>query len=64
MVRNDDRTLLEELVGDAYAFAQQAAGVLTEVEDETAYLAELVQRLGDFLLRGLLERGDVEAANV
>ncbi len=35
MVGNDQLTLVQELVGDAHAFTQQAAGILAQVKNQS-----------------------------
>ena len=63
MVGDDDLALLEELVGHADAFAEQSAGILPQVENQSLHVAHLVQRLLHFVLGGLLEAGDVHVAD-
>src|SRR5437762_3558419 len=62
-MRDDDLSLLEELVGDADAFTEQAAGVAAEVEDQSLEIAEGIERVGDFMLGGLIETVDVHVAD-
>src|SRR6185369_1465199 len=57
VMRDDDCTLLEELVRDADAFAQQPARVPAQVEDQTLEVAELIERLLDLGLRRFGEAG-------
>ena len=45
VVRNDQLALLQELVGHADAFAEQAAGILPQIEDQALQIAHLVERL-------------------
>ena len=63
MVRDDDLALLEELVGHANALAQQAAGILAQVEDEALEVAHLFECLLDFVLGRFLESGNVHVAD-
>ena len=63
MMRNDQLALLQEFVGNAHAFAQQSAGILAQVQNQPFQIAELVERIGDFVLGGLLEAGNVDVAN-
>src|ERR1035437_6230500 len=60
---NDDLSLLQELVRHAHAFAQQSAGILTQVEDEPVNVAQLIQRLAHFFFRGFLKSRDVDVAD-
>ena len=63
MVGNDDLSLLQELVSHADAFTQQSAGILPQVEDQPVDVAQLIQRLPQLVLGGLLETGDVDVAD-
>ncbi len=63
MMGNDQLTLLEELVGDANAFAEQSAGILAKIEHQAFEVTHLIKRFGDFMLGGLLESGDVHVAD-
>ena len=63
MVRNDQLALLQELVGDANAFAEQSAGILAQIEHQALQISKLVERFGHFMLGGFLEAGDVEVAD-
>src|SRR5579863_5165403 len=45
VVRNDDLTLLQELVSHAYAFAQQPARIASQIDDQTLKITKLVQSL-------------------
>ena len=63
VMRNDDLSLLQELVGHAHAFAQQSAGILAQVEDEPVNVAQLIQRVAHFFFRGFLKSRDVDVAD-
>ena len=63
MVGNDHLSLAQELVGYAHAFAQQAAGILAQVENQSLEVAHLIQRVRNFMLGGLVEAGDVHVAD-
>ena len=63
MVGNDELPLAQELVGDADALAEQAAGVLPEVENQAFEIAHFVERVCHFMLGGLIETGDVHVAD-
>ena len=39
-MRNDKLTLLQELVGDAHAFTQQAAGITPQIENQSLQIAK------------------------
>ncbi len=43
MVRDDELSLLQELVGHAYAFTEQSAGILAKIEDQTLEIAHLIE---------------------
>src|ERR1039457_1003497 len=58
-MRDDDLSLLQKLVGPSDAFAQQAPGILTEVENQAMNVAKLIQSFAYFMVRGLLEAGYV-----
>src|SRR5437868_8738323 len=60
---NDDLAFLQELIGNADTFAEQAAGVLAQVENKTLHIAHFVERLGDLMLSGLLEAGNVHVTD-
>ena len=49
MMRNDQLTLLQELVGNAHAFVEQAARILPQVENQALQIAHLVERFGNFM---------------
>src|SRR5260370_38505829 len=63
MVRDDDLSLLKKFVSDAYAFAEQPAGIAAEIEHHALKVAEFVQRLDHFGLGGLIKAGYVHMAN-
>src|ERR1700722_3026569 len=60
---NDELTPLQELVSHAYAFAQQAAGIAAQIENQAFQIAEPIQRVGDFVFGGLIEAADVHVAD-
>src|SRR6516225_7400172 len=63
MMRDDDLSLLQELVSNAHAFAQQSARVLPQVENQAfkfTLLLQLIEGLGHFVLGGLLEARNVD----
>ena len=62
MVRDDQLAFLQELVGHAYAFAQQAARILPEVQNQAFEVAHLIERFTYFVLSRFLEAGDVHVA--
>ena len=55
VMRNDELSLLQELVGHANAFAQQSAGIAAQIENQSLQIAELIERFGNFMLGGLVE---------
>jgi len=62
-LRDDDLTLLQELVGHIDGFVQEAAGVAAEVKHETVDVTELVERVADFVAGGFDEARDVNVAD-
>src|SRR5947207_1976967 len=56
---DDDLSLLQELVRYSNTFAQQPTGVATQIENQSFEIAELVERVGNFMFRGLVESVDV-----
>src|ERR1700722_20174623 len=60
---NDQLSLAQKLVGHAYAFVEQAAGILPQIEDQPFQIAHLVKRVGNFMFRGLIESGDVHVTD-
>ena len=60
---DDDLAFLKELVGHIDCFVQETAGVAAEVEDEAVDVAELVERVADFVAGGFDEAGDVDVAD-
>src|SRR5579872_427650 len=62
-MRDDQLSLLEELVGDTDAFAQQAAGIAAQIKDQALEIAEGIERFRDFMLGGLVEAVDVHVTN-
>ena len=63
MMRDDELTFLQELVGYANAFAQQSAGISPQIQNQPFEIAKLVQRLGNLFFRRLVEAGDVQVSN-
>src|SRR5882762_8897710 len=63
MVRDDQLALLEEFVGNAYAFTQQASRILPQIEDQTFQIAHLIERFSDFMLGRFLESRNVHVAD-
>ena len=63
MVRNDELIFLQELVGHAHAFTQQAAGITAQIENQALEIAKLIQSSGNFLFRGLVESVHVHVAD-
>src|SRR6266850_7164653 len=59
MVRNNQRTLTKELVRDSDAFAEESARILTQIENQPFQISHLVERLGNFMFRSLIELRDV-----
>src|SRR5260370_1144770 len=55
--------MLEEFIGDAYAFTEQASGILPQIEEQSLQIAHLIQSLGYFMLGGFLESGDVHVTD-
>ena len=51
------------MVADIDCLAQQAAGVVAQVEDQTLEVAEAVDGLGHLVAGGLLELGEMDVAN-
>ena len=62
-MRNDQLSLTQELVSNADAFVEQAAGILPQIEDQSLQVAHLIERVGNFVLRGFVEAGDVHVAD-
>src|SRR5947209_19310469 len=65
-MRDDDLSFMQELVGYANTFAQQSAGVLSQIEDqalEFTLLLELLESLRDLVLGSLGESVDVHVAD-
>src|ERR1700683_4809626 len=63
VVRNDELAFLQELVGHAYAFAQQPAGISPQIENQTLEIAKLIQSFRDLFFRSFVEPGHMEVAN-
>ncbi len=42
---NDQLSLVQELVGHAHAFVQQAAGILPQIENQSLEIAHLIERV-------------------
>src|SRR3954470_2969567 len=62
-MRNDQSSLMQELVGYANAFIKQAARILPQIENQSLQIAHLIQRVRDFMLGSLVESGDVHISN-
>src|SRR5580658_7319187 len=62
MVRNDKLTPLQEFVSHADALTEQTAGIAAQVEDQALQIAELIERVGDFVFRGFVESADVHVS--
>ena len=60
---SDDLSAVEELVADGDRFDEHAARIAAEIEDEALQIAELIDGVGEFAARGLLELGDVDVAD-
>src|SRR5580692_9088139 len=58
VVRDDELSLLQELVGDADALTEQTARIAAQVEDESLEVAEGIERVGNFVFGGLVEAVD------
>src|SRR6202167_3978998 len=63
MMGNNELILLEELVGYAHAFAQQATGISPQIQYQTFQVAELIQSLGNFFFRSLVESSHVQVTD-
>ena len=63
VVRDDDLSLLQELIGNTNTFAEQAAGIATQVEDQTFQIAERIQSVRNFTLCRFVEAVDVHVAD-
>src|SRR5581483_4516718 len=57
MMGDDDLSFTEELVSHSHPFAQQSAGVLPQIENQTFDIPEFVERVAYLALGGLLEAG-------
>src|SRR5215472_9545958 len=62
-MRDDDLSLLQELVRDSYAFIQQPARVLAKIENQSLDVSQLLQRVRNFLLGGFVEAADVDVSD-
>src|SRR5215475_14987877 len=60
---NDELPLLEELVGYANAFAEQATGVTPQVQNQALQITERIERLGNLALGSFVEPVDVHVAD-
>jgi hypothetical protein len=60
---NDHGSFLQELVGNANAFAQEAAGILPQIQDQAFHVAEFVERGLHLIFGGLGEAGDMHVAD-
>src|SRR5207237_1532037 len=63
MMRNNELSLAQELIGNSYTFIKQPAGILTKIENKTLQIDHLVQRIRNFMLRRLVETSEVHVAN-
>src|SRR5437016_11982938 len=63
MVRDDYLALLQELVGHSHAFVEQSSGIAAKIEDQALHIAKMLQRLLDFVLRGLVETADMHVSD-
>ena len=63
VMRNDELVFLQELVGYAHAFAEQAAGIAPQIENQTLEIAKLIQSSRNFFFRGLVESVHVHVAD-
>jgi hypothetical protein len=54
-LRDDDLTLLQELVGGVDSFIEQTAGIATKIQYEAVDVAELVERVTYLVAGGLDE---------
>src|SRR5205807_869214 len=66
MMRNNQLSFVQELVGNSNALVEQAARILTQVENQAfqiALLIEGIERVLNFLLRSLIETGDVHVSD-
>src|SRR5437870_3732054 len=63
MVGDNQLTFAQELVGHTDTFAQQATGILAQVEDQSLQVAHLIQRLSDLMFRCLVESRVVHIAD-
>src|SRR5436309_9074428 len=62
-MRDDELSLTQKLVGNSYTFIEQTAGILAKIENKPLQIAHLIQRIRNFMLRGLVETSDVHIAN-
>ena len=62
-MRNDQLSLMQELVRHAHAFVEQAAGILPQIKNQSLQVAHLVERVRHFMLRGFIETGNVHIAD-
>src|SRR5581483_8051722 len=62
-MRDDELALLQELVSYANSFAEQAARIAAQVEDQSLQISEGIQSLGDLMLGGLVEAIHVHVAD-
>src|ERR1700722_12020360 len=62
-MRDDQLSLLQELVSNADTFTEQAAGILADIEDQTFKVSHLIECFGYFVLGGLLESGNVHVSD-
>ena len=62
-MRDDELSLLQEFVSDAYALAQQSPGITPQIEDQPFQIAERIECFGDFMFRSFVEAVDVHVAD-
>src|SRR5215469_5590643 len=63
MVRDDNLSFFQKLIGYPDAFAEKPTGILAEVKNQALHLAlglKLLKRLGDLMFRSLLKSGNVD----
>src|SRR5579872_213477 len=60
---DDELSLLQELVGNAHALAQQSTRIAPKIENQSLQIAERIESLRDFVLRGFVKSVDVHVAD-
>ena len=63
MMRDDQLSLLQKLIRDAHALAQQSTRILPQVQHQSLQIAHLIERFGDLVLGCLLESRNVHVPN-